>query len=217
MVRDWIYRAGTAVLTLVLKVLFHLKVVGREHIPGNTGVKGFLLVARHHSYWDVPILIAALGGRKRIDFLARHTLLRNPFFYPFVKAYAITINRENFGREDFRKVIRALEADRIVGIFPEGTTRPTDQIRVGVIRFAERSGMPFLPVHLDAEGPYPPRYPFCFPRITVLIGRPFVLGELERTLTGAETRRERYERLSQALMARIDDLCERTSGDVRLR
>jgi len=210
-VKDLIYLVGTWLLTLLLVALFRLRVVGRENVPQG---RGFLLVARHRSYWDIPLLVAALGGRNRIHFVARHTLLRNPFFFPFVKAFAITINRENFGREDLRKILRAIEEERIVGIFPEGTTLPTSQIRTGVIRFAERTGKELVPVRLAAEGPYPPRYPFRFPKITAMIGRPFTLGDLEEGPAGGETRRERYERLGRALMERIDSvgLLEPESG-----
>ncbi len=198
--KDLIYLIGTWVLTLFLKVLFRLRVIGREHVPPGRGV---LLVARHRSYWDIPLIISALGGRNRIYFVARHTLLKNPFFYPFVKGFAIPIHRENFGREDYRKILEAIFSDRLVGIFPEGTTRPTDQIRLGTIRFAEYSQREFLPVRLEANGPYPPRYPFGFPRITAWIGRPFGLQELERDLPTL-SRRERYERLARRLMERID-------------
>jgi len=196
-----LYRIGIPLLGLLLKLLFRLRVEGRENVPRGQGV---LLVARHRSYWDIPLILAALGGRNRIHFLARHTLLRNPFFHPFVKYFAIPINRENFGREDFRKVVRALEREKIVGIFPEGTTLPTDRVRLGVIKFAERSGRPFLPVRLDTQGPYPPKYPFGFPRVRALIGRPFSLQDLEAELTGSESRRERYEKLARRLMERID-------------
>jgi 1-acyl-sn-glycerol-3-phosphate acyltransferase len=201
-VKDVIYRLGVPVLTLFLKLLFRLEVVGRENVPRG---RGGLLVARHRSYWDIPLLLAALGPRNRIFFLARHTLLKNPFFYPFVRYFAIPINRENFGLDDFRKVVRAIQSDKIVGIFPEGTTLPTAEVRVGAVRFAERSGKPFLPARIDAQGPYPPKYPFRWPKVRVWIGKPFTLQELEReVLTGTESRAERYEKLAQALMVRID-------------
>ena len=86
------------------------------------------------------------------------------------------------------------------------TTRPTDQIRAGTIRFAEQSQREFLPVYLEAEGPYPPHYPFSFPRITARIGQPFTLRDLEGDLVGIEERRERYERLGQLLLERIDQV-----------
>jgi 1-acyl-sn-glycerol-3-phosphate acyltransferase len=202
-IKEIIYRVCIPVLALSLKALFRLEIRGRENIPQGQGA---LLVARHRSYWDIPILLAALGACHRIYFIARHTLLKNPFFHPFVKHYAIPVNREHFGIEDFRKIVRVIEEDKIVGIFPEGTTHPTDEVRVGVVRFAERSGKPFLPVHLEPVGPYPPDYPFGFPRVRVWIGKPISLAELQREagLTGREYRTERYEKLARALMARID-------------
>jgi 1-acyl-sn-glycerol-3-phosphate acyltransferase len=202
-IKEIIYRVCIPLLALFLKVLFRLEIRGRENVPQD---RGTLLVARHRSYWDIPILLAALGARRRIYFIARHTLLKNPFFHPFVKHFAIPVNREHFGIEDFRKIVRAIEEDKIVGIFPEGTTRPTDEVRVGVIRFAERSGKPFLPVRLEPIGPYPPDYPFGFPRVQVWIGEPISLAELqqEAQLTGRESRAARYEKLARALMARID-------------
>ena len=204
MVKDLIYRAGTWFLTVILKVLFRLEVAGRENIPKGRGV---LLVARHRSYWDIPILIAALGARNRIYFVGRNTLLKNPFFYPFVKGFAILIDREKFGREDYRKILEAIEANHIVGIFPEGTTRPTEQIRLGTIRFAEHTQREFLPVRLEAEGPYPPRYPFGFPRIKAMIGPPFTLSDLKgKSADGGKERRERYEQLGHLLMERIDQV-----------
>ena len=202
-IKEIIYRIGIPILALVLKLLFRLEIRGRENVPEGHGA---LLVARHRSYWDIPILLAALGPRHRIYFIARHTLLKNLFFHPFVKHFAISVNRERFGIEDFRKIIRAIDEEKIVGIFPEGTTYPTDEVRIGVIRFAERSGKPFLPVRLETNGPYPPNYPFGFPRIRVWIGRPFPLDELreEMQLTDRESRAERYEKLARALMERID-------------
>lgn len=201
MLKTIIYYLGTWVLQLFLKIIFRLRVQGRENVPGDLGI---LLVARHISYWDIPLMIGALGPSNRIYFIARDKLLKNVFFYPFVKAYAVPIDRDNFGREDFRKIIDVVESDKIVGIFPEGTTLENAEIRVGVLRFAERAKRQFLPIRLDNEGPYPPKYPFGFPRITARIGKPFGIGDLEDQLSGEESRRERYEKLAELLMERVD-------------
>lgn len=201
MLKELIYRAGTRVLITISRLLFKLKVYGRSHIPQGTGL---LLVARHRSYWDIPLLIAALGPLHRIYFVARRTLNENWLLRPFMGGFAVSIDREHFRGQDYREIVQALEARRIVGIFPEGTTKRSDLIRTGVVRFAERSGCPILPVHIAAAGPYPPRYPFGFPRVEVQIGRPFRLRELESGLNGSESRAARYGKLSLALMARID-------------
>jgi 1-acyl-sn-glycerol-3-phosphate acyltransferase len=200
------YRYGSAILYLFLKLLFRLRVQGREKIPPQGGV---ILVSRHRSYWDVPVLIAALGGRHRIYFVARKTLLdEHLLLRPFIAAYAICIDRENFRREDYRNVMAAVESGKIVGIFPEGTTRTPQRIHPGVVRFAERGARDFLPILIEARGPYPPKYPFRFGQLTVRIGRPFSLRDLEFDRNRSEDRFTRYERLSQLVMQRVDQLAQ---------
>lgn len=185
-----------------VRVLFRFRVRGRENIPRQGG---FLVVARHRSYWDIPLVAVALGGRHRIHFVARKTLLEeNKFLAFFVRVFAITIDREHFQVEDFRKVLDAIKSGKIVGIFPEGTTQRPQRAHPGVIRFAERTGSELVAVRLGAQGPYPPKYPFRWPQITAHISAPFSLRDLEFDLTGTESRHERYQKLADLLMERID-------------
>ncbi|MBI1729852.1 1-acyl-sn-glycerol-3-phosphate acyltransferase [Candidatus Acetothermia bacterium] len=202
MLRDLIYRIGEVPLTLFLKIAFRFRVIGRENMPKE---KGVLLIARHRSYWDIPLMISALGGRNRIHFIARKSLLKNLFFHIFVKHYSIAIDRDNFSKDNFRKVIEGMRQNRIVAIFPEGTTLQTDQVRVGVIRFAEKTKHDFLPIRLECVGPYPPKYPFGFPKVTAYIGKPFSLQDLEERLIGEVSRKERYDQLAEALMEELDE------------
>jgi len=206
MIKRLIYRTLAPIIRLAMRLIFRLRVEGLEHVPDG----GALLVARHRSYWDITLLIAAIGLRRHIVFVARHTLMRNPFLRPFIKHFAIPINRDQFGKSDFRKIADALRNGRFVGIFPEGTTRQTTDVQLGVIRFAERTGMPFVPICLANDGPYPPRYPFGFPRITARIGRPFDLARLSEDVAGLDElpKRERYDVLARALMVRIDRVVE---------
>ncbi len=200
--KDWFYRFLAVLTTVGMWLLFRLRVRGRENLPRQGG---FLLVGRHRSYWDIPLVATALGVRYRIHFVARHTLLQeNQFLAFFVRLFAITIDRENFRLEDFRKVIQALRAQKIVGIFPEGTTQNPQRVHPGVIRFAERTGSEIVPVRLAARGPYPPQYPFRWPQITAHIGAPFSLRDLEFDLDDTEERHERYQKMADLLMERVD-------------
>jgi 1-acyl-sn-glycerol-3-phosphate acyltransferase len=190
-----------SILWLVAKILFRLRVFGRGNLPQD----GAILIARHRSYWDVPLLAVAVGGRRKIHFLARKSLIKeNPLIGLFVKWYAIPIDRENFRRSDYRNVLAAIRSEKLVGIFPEGTTKAVDLPRIGVARFAERTGQKILPVNIITHGPYPPRYPFRFPRVEVRIGRPFKIDELTAKLPPDLGKSERYERLGLMLMERID-------------
>lgn len=187
---------------IAVRLLFRFRVRGREYLPAQGG---FLVVARHRSYWDIPLVAIALGGQRRIHFVARKTLLEeNKFLALLVRLFAIPIDREHFRVEDWRKVLEALQSGKIVGIFPEGTTQKPQRAHPGVIRFAERTGSEFVAVRFEARGPYPPKYPFRWPQITAYISTPFSLRDLEFDLTGTESRRERYQKLADLLMERID-------------
>lgn len=207
--KDWFYRLLAILAYGVVRVLFRLRVHGRENLPAEGG---FLLVARHRSYWDIILVAVAVGGQHRVHFVARHTLLQeNQFLAFFVRLFAITIDRENFRLEDFRKVIQALRERKIVGIFPEGTTRNPQRVHPGVIRFAERTASEIVPVRLEARGPYPPKYPFRWPQITAHIGAPFSLRDLEFDLPPTiADRHERYQKLADLLMERVDRTGDQT-------
>ncbi|MFQ5796835.1 MAG: lysophospholipid acyltransferase family protein [Candidatus Bipolaricaulia bacterium] len=199
--KDLFYRFGSGVLFIVTKVLFRWRVQGREYIPKD---RGYLVIARHRSYWDIPLVVVALGWRYRIHFVARRKLMKVPVLAPLVKAYTIPIDRDNFGLSDFKCILKVINADKIVGIFPEGTIKKIASPRVGVVRFAERARKEILPVNIVADGLYPPVYPFRFPKVRLFIGRPFGIRDLEFDLSGDEGRDERYHRLSQVMMARLD-------------
>jgi 1-acyl-sn-glycerol-3-phosphate acyltransferase len=194
--RDLLYAFFVLLATPVVWGLFRLSVRGKPHSPG-------IVVAPHRSYWDIPILCVAFGPFRRIVFLARHGLLRNPVFAPFVWGFAVVINREEFGTRDFRKALGAAQRARWLGIFPEGTTRPGAKPKPGAIRFAEILGLPFIPVRLVPRGPYPPRPRWRFPRVEVRVGRPFTVEELAAGLPADLPKSERYRILSQRLMERV--------------
>jgi 1-acyl-sn-glycerol-3-phosphate acyltransferase len=155
-------------------VLFRLRVYGRKRIAPDGR---YIAVARHRSYWDILLLVIAFGWRNRIHFIARKGLLKNPIFF---------------------------RNERIIGIFPEGTTRNRIDAKAGAIRFARLTEKELLPVRVEARGPYPPRYPFHFPQVTVSIGKTFSVSDLEAEIAPTEGRANHNLLLSKRLMERID-------------
>ncbi len=194
--RDVLYGLLVLLATPVVRLLFRLSVRGKPAARG-------LVVAPHRSYWDIPILCVAFGPFRRIVFLARHGILRNPAFAPFVWGFAVVINREDFGLKDFRKTLRAAKRARWIGIFPEGTTRPGAKPKPGAVRFAELLDLPLIPVRLVPRGAYPPRPRWRFPKVEVRIGPPFRVEELAADLPADLPKAERYHLLSQRLMERV--------------
>lgn len=189
-------------LAIPVMALFRPRVRGREMIDKK---EGYIIVARHRSYWDIPLLAIAFGLRRRIHFIAREGLKKNPVFRPLLRLFSTTINRENFSKSDFRRVLTAIRSERLIGIFPEGTTRSSVAAKAGAIHFARLTKKMLLPVAIKADGPYPPSYPFRFPRITVSIGGAIAVADLESRIAHKDKKpAKQTSQLSQLLMERID-------------
>ena len=202
-IKDGIYAFIVLLLFFVTKPLFRLRVKGRANIDRNGE---YIIVARHRSYWDIPVFTIALGGWNRVHFIARKGLMKwNVLLQAVIRTFATIIDRENFSKSDFRKMLTAIRCERLIGIFPEGTTRSRVDAKAGAIHFASIAGKDLLPVNIQAEGPYPPKYPLRFPRVTVSIGEPFSVGDLSAGIDAEAPRSERYRLLSDRLMERVDN------------
>ncbi len=202
-IKDGIYAFLVLLLFFVTKPLFRLRVKGRANIDRNGE---YIVVARHRSYWDIAVFTIAVGGWNRVHFVARKGLMKgNVLVQAVIRAFATSIDRENFSKSDFRKMLAAIKRERLIGIFPEGTTRERVDAKAGAIHFASIAEKDLLPVNIRAEGPYPPKYPLGFPRVTVSIGEPFSVGDLSAGIDAQVPRSERYRLLSDRLMERVDN------------
>lgn len=198
--RDVIYGILVVLASLVIYPLFRLRVRGRKNLRG-----GGILVARHRSYWDIPVVCVACGPFRRVHFIARKGLARNPLFAPFVLGFATVVDRDRFGPDDLKKMIKATERYELLGIFPEGTTRPGAVPKTGAVRLAEMFKKPLIPVNIVPQGPYPPkRFPPKFPKVSVYIGKPFPVDDLAADLPSDLKKPERYRHMTLRLMDIID-------------
>ena len=196
------YSIITWSLSVLLKILFRLRVCGRENVKRDGT---YIAVARHRSYWDIPMMLAALGARNRIHFIARRELMKkNPIVQVAMRMYTTIIDRESFTKADFRRMLEAFKRERLIGLFPEGTTRRRVDAKAGAIHFATLTNKEFLPVNIRPRGAYPPKHPFRYPRVTVSIGTPFSVNDLDTENSAEEARSERYRRMSVRLMERVD-------------
>jgi 1-acyl-sn-glycerol-3-phosphate acyltransferase len=202
-IRNGLYVAIVLISCLVLKVLFRIRVNGRDNIKANGE---YIAVARHRSFWDALVLAVSVGVSNRVHFIARTGLLHsNPLVQPIIRSFSTIINRESFSRDDFRRMLEAMKRERIIGLFPEGTTRERVDAKAGAVHFAQLTGKLILPINITAVGPYPPHYPFKFPRLTASIGEPFDVSELSVDETSGQTRAEKYQKMSEQLMRRVDN------------
>src|SRR5262245_36708030 len=142
---DLRYDFGYVVTSVSLTLGFGLRAHGSRHVP----LRGpALLVANHQSFLD-PILVG-LASRRRLYYLARKTLFRNPVFGWLIRAFnAVPIDQEGVGKEGLKAILGLLGAGRAVVVFPEGSrTRDgqMDELKPGVQLLLKRATTPVLPV-----------------------------------------------------------------------
>jgi len=124
---------------------------------------------------------------------------------PLIRTFSTIIDRESFSRSDFRRMLEAIKRERLIGLFPEGTTRKRVEAKGGAIRFAMMTGKRLLPLNITARGPYPPRLPFGLPQITASIGKSITIEELKHGIDVNTTKSELSRLMSDRLMEQVDN------------
>ena len=111
-----------------------------------------MLVSNHTSYFDVLVLMAALGVN--YHFVAKQEVHSMPFIGTFLRK----LGHFAFDRSDPKarlrqadQVLQALRDGESVFIFPEGTFKAQEGVRpfqLGAFKAADYAGVPILPVAL---------------------------------------------------------------------
>lgn len=196
---DWFYHPGAAVVGLLARLLFRVRVEGLANVPRSGP---FILVANHCSNLDPPIIGWATGHRvgRVIHFMAKVELQSWPILgWLAGKSAVIFVRRGEADRAAQKAALEALADGRPIAVFPEGTRSRDGRLKAGrggAAFLAMRSGAPLLPVGIAGTHrifPGRARLPRLV-RVSVRIGRPFALpsqatGRLERTelADGTET------------------------------
>ena len=102
---------------MIFKVLFRVKVVGRQHLPKSGG---FILASNHLSYLD-PLILGTVCPCK-LNFMARHDLFYNPLFsWLLSKVGAFPIKRNSADISALKEAIRRVKNGGGLLVFPEGS------------------------------------------------------------------------------------------------
>lgn len=160
-----LYSVAKILCTLVISILFRIKVTGLENFPEKGPV---IVYSNHKSMWD-PIIIGCILKRP-VFFMAKEELFRYPIFgFILKKINAFPVKRGTPDRSAIKMGIQVLNEDKVLGIFPEGTRSKTGNLldpEPGIAMiFLKSQNASLVPVAI--KGNY--RW---FSAIDVIIGKP---------------------------------------------
>jgi 1-acyl-sn-glycerol-3-phosphate acyltransferase len=127
-----------------------LRTEGIEHIGQS---KRYILIANHHSYFDIPCIFAAIP--QPIRFMAKKSLFSIPIFgWALGRAGFIPIDRKNrrTAVKSFDLAVERIRRGNTIVIFPEeGRSREVAMrpFQRGAFLLAIRSELPILPIAID--------------------------------------------------------------------
>ena len=190
----------------VYEAVFRGEVVGTELIP----LRGpFLVAANHASHLDPPVVGSHVPRQMR--FFARKTLWNTPLLAWWLDHVgSIAVDRDGGDVGAIRRVLLALQEDRAVILFPEGTRSTDGKLQTpkpGVGLMACKTGVPVVPCRVfgshEAFG-RGAKFPRLGTPITVVFGRPISAAEYDDPSAG----KERYQIASERIFAHIATLRE---------
>ena len=153
-----------SILWLIYKIIYRVKVIGKDNVPKD---EAFILCGNHVEFMKVPIIELFTTGRRRVFFMAKIELLKNPIFKWL--AYLFDVIPVKRGKKDLnamKQSLKALEQGHILGIFPEGTRNKTNKpikAKTGTAYMALRTGVKVLPVGIKTTKTH---------KVIVNIGKP---------------------------------------------
>lgn len=179
--KKYIYQAIRLLLFAIFKIFFRIKIKGRENLPDQGGV---IVMSNHISAFDPPLLAAIFP--RPVRFMAKKELFENPIIrIVLFLADAFPVDRSKNDITAVKKALSIIKEQEVLGLFPEGTRHPEGKLgnpKAGSVMLAVKSGAPILPVgikNIKSKG-----------RITINIGKPFVLDQFSKKRLSKEERKE---------------------------
>ena len=176
---------------LYCKVVYRLKVIGKENIPKEGPV---IYCGNHRSYLDPPLIVVTAG--RHVRFMAKEELTKNKFlkFLGYVFD-AIYVKRDNKEIAALKTTLKALKNKESIAMFPEGTRNGLEKgesVKEGVAFFVLQTGAKVQPVGIvGGEKP--------FKRVYVNYGKPLDYSDI----VTKKPSKEELEQVSKEIMDNI--------------
>lgn len=165
-----LYRVTFALVRLIVRLFFRLRVDGLEHLPDPP----FVVASNHQGWYDTAFIAVALRRLPMIYTMARRDTVFDRrwkrWLVPRLGLFPIEPNRGELDEHGVATVYQVLSRGGVVLVFPEGRYsrgRALRPLKKGVAYFALQAGVPICPVAISGLERLRP-----WARVTVSIGPP---------------------------------------------
>lgn len=195
--RNRFYDALYPVLFPFIRLLFPLRVQGRENLPEG----GAVVCVNHSSAWDPLIIVFAVTRKFQLHAMAKKEIIDVPVLgWALKKAGSFGVDRGAADIQAVKTALSYLKGGEKLLVFPEGTRvdeEDNGNAKGGIAMMAVRTNVPILPIYLDSKKR-------LFHRTNVIIGKPIV-----PQIAGKKGTAEEYQAIAEETMRTIYSLKER--------
>ncbi len=143
-----LYRFFKPLAYITFKILFIIRVKGKENIPKKGG---FILTSNHQSFLD-PVLLG-MASPRILRFMARDDLFKVRWFAWLITTLgAFPVKRNKPDKRAIKEALELLRNGEAVLIFPEGTRSRDGTIgkgNPGCVWIARLANVPLVPVRIE--------------------------------------------------------------------
>lgn len=145
-----LYKITRPIITFLFKILFWPKIEGKENIPATGKI---ILAGNHTSNLDCLLLISST--KRNIHFLAKQELWKGPKGIIFNHMGLIPVNRKVKDSSPLRIAEAYLHDNKVIGIFPEGTTEKQSKVllpfKIGAVKMAKETDSYIVPFGITGK------------------------------------------------------------------
>lgn len=146
-----LYRISRPFIRLYMFIAYRPKYIGLDNIPENGRI---VLSGNHTNNLDCWLLMSCT--KRTIHFLAKDSLVKGWKGLIFNNMGVIPVNRKIHDKGALINAEKALEEEKVIGIFPEGTINrerlePTLPFKIGSVKMAYDTGSKIVPFIITGQ------------------------------------------------------------------
>lgn len=137
------YKVMRPIIKFLFMIIFIPKRVNKEYIPKD----GRIVLAGNHT-GILDCILLGICTKRGIHFLAKKELWSGPKKLFFSNLGLIPVDRSIHDKDSLYTAYKYLESEKVIGIFPEGTTEKGKGLlpfKIGAVKMAHKTSTKIVP------------------------------------------------------------------------